>query len=478
MSTRSLFAALAGLLLIVAAASLARTVEPTATIAHPPVDQPPTVPNAVNTVGDGVVSVVLTADQAMHAVGDTEGLALVEVRGDEDAARSRTPVAMTLVIDTSGSMAGDKIEQARAAAIRFVEQLVDGDVVSVVSYGRAATVIVPATELSGNRASIYTAIERLSASGNTCMSCGMIRGYHEVEEAPSHYARRVVVLSDGQANDGIHTASGLGGLAETQVERGTVTSAIGLGEDYDETTMSAVATQGAGHYYFLPDASQMASIFERELRSLESIVASNVVVTIDAAAGVGIDAAHVVGAEQDGNTVRVVVRQLSAGEVRRFVLPVTFTAGVDESLAVTVDYEAAGGQAASLSHGLAFVRTTDEDAAKASARADVIAAWELVRALDEAEVAMNQMREGDVGGAATNLDDVVARLEAQSAALGDEELAEEAQNMRDLRDRIARPGFSGNSAEGRGLYLQNAARAAESSSGVAREQMYHDSTVY
>ncbi|MFT6398124.1 MAG: hypothetical protein ACJAYU_002879, partial [Bradymonadia bacterium] len=64
------------------------------------------------------------------------------------------------------------------------------------------------------------------------------------------------------------------------------------------------------------------------------------------------------------------------------------------------------------------------------------------------------------------------------ASLDSEELSDEAENVRALQQRVAAPGFSGRGEEGRNLMLQNAARTTEIQSGVALEQMYHDSTIY
>ncbi len=484
MSSRHLFTGLAGLLLCIAAVSLANgsgssnvgQPDPTSLVTNTLRAEP--VTPIVTAVADGVVSVQVISDQSIRTVDHTDGVAVFEVHASEDATGARTPVAMALVIDTSGSMAGEKIEQARAAAIHLVEALESGDIVSVISYGRRADLVVESQELGRNRRDVTRAINSLTPSGNTCMSCGMTMGYQQLAEAPDGFARRVVVLSDGRANQGDSTSHGLSRLSGASSEVGIVTSTVGLGEDYDETIMSAVATSGSGSYYFLPDATRMASIFERELDALSTTVATDVVVRISAPRNMRLDATHIPGVEQSGNEIVLSIRQLSAGETRRFMVPVTYAADASGEITASLEYESTAGAGGSASASLMVSLTDDINQAKASQDTSVVAEWEMSHALQEAEVAMRQMRDGDMAGASANLDGLIDRLEEQSAELGDADLEEEAENMRALRSRIAAPGFSGSGAEGRGLYLQNSARSAEAAAGVPRAEMYHDSTVY
>lgn len=481
MSSRHLFTALCALVLVASVASIRQgsssahsggTTEPGVNVPVP-VTTPQTTASA-----DGPVSVHVTADQHLRTDAHEDGVIAVELQADASSAVTRTPVAIALVIDTSGSMAGDKIEQARAAAEHLVRTLEEGDIVSVVSYGRTAQLVVERQELGSSRREIVRAINRLGTSGNTCMSCGMAMGYEQLSGVPAGYAQRVVLLSDGRANAGNSTAHGLSQIAANSTEMNIVTSTIGLGSDYDETIMSAVATSGSGAYYFLPRASEMASIFDRELASLATTVATQVELEITAPTGIRMDASHIAGADQSGNTVVISIRQLAAGQSRRFLIPVSYTDDGHGAVSAAVRYIDADDRHADATASLAIALTDDANAAKATSNPEVVAEWMRLNAMQDAEVAMRRMQEGDMDGASDDLDRVIAELEEQSVALGDTELAEEADNMRQLRSTISRPGFSGAGAEGRGLYLQNAARARESAGGVPAAEMYHDSTVY
>lgn len=482
MTTKNLLLALTGFLMILAAVSNTRdaTTEPfTDSVASFLSSTTSAIPGIgdVTAAGNGV-SVRLAADQTRVLASDTTGALMVEVIGQEDAANDRTPVAIALVIDTSGSMAGDKIEQARVAAARLVSQLENGDLLTVVTYGRSADTIIRAEELGEDRSRILSQIRGISTAGNTCMSCGMEVAYTLLSDAPAGHVRRAVVLSDGQANQGISSPDGLANLASHAGDDGTVTATIGLGSDYNEVLMAAVATAGTGAYYFMPDATAMASILERELDALSNTVARDLYVTVRANGDALLVAADIAGAAATKDGVRIHVRQLAGGEIRRFVIPVDYTAGIDSVFHADVDYLDTDGVRTSLTAQVAVEETDDSAVAEATIHADVVTHSELARAVVDIERAMEDAIAGRSDDAVAELDRLAGALEGMGASIGSEELSDEAENVRALQDRVAAPSFSGRGEEGRNLMLQNAARSTEMQSGVAREQMYHDSTVY
>lgn len=481
MTTKNLLLALTGFLMILAAVSNTRQPAAEPFLGHVSPMTPVTTPIqgiADVTAAGTAVDVRLAADQSRVLASDTDGALMVEVIGREDAVIERTPVAIALVVDTSGSMAGEKIEQARAAAARLVSQLENGDVLTVVTYGRSAQTVVRSEELGEDRSDILALIRGITTAGNTCMSCGMEVAYDLLSDAPSGHVRRAVVLSDGQANQGISSADGLANLAAHAGDAGTVTATIGLGSDYNEVLMAGVATAGTGAYYFMPDATAMASILERELDALSNTVARDLYLTVRSDGEARIEASAIVGAIATKDGVRIHVRQLAGGEIRRFIMPLDYSHGVDASFHAEVDFLAADSTRSTLAARISVAETGDPGIAEATIHAEVVTHSELALAVAGIERAMEDAVDGRAGDAAEELDRLATALAGMGAALDAEELSDEADNVRALRERVAAPGFSGRGEEGRNLMLQNAARSTEMQSGVAREQMYHDSTIY
>ncbi len=182
---------------------------------------------------------------------------------------ARAPADVALVIDTSGSMAGPKIENARAAARTLVDRLANGDIVPLVTFSDEARELVRPTVLdSMTRAAVLRVIAGLEPSGSTNMFDGLRWAERNAATGPrTHPVRRVVMISDGNANVGPSSPEALGDVASRGADAGVQVSAIGVGLDYDEHTLDALAVRSSGRLYHLDDPREMTAILDREIRS-------------------------------------------------------------------------------------------------------------------------------------------------------------------------------------------------------------------
>ena len=92
----------------------------------------------------------------------------IALTGEDSDRDRRAPVNVAIVLDRSGSMSGQKIEEAKRAAIMAISQLRDDDIVSVVTYESTVGVLVPATRLT-DRESLFNAIRHIRAGGKTAL---------------------------------------------------------------------------------------------------------------------------------------------------------------------------------------------------------------------------------------------------------------------------------------------------------------------
>jgi len=219
--------------------------------------------------------------------------------------RTRTPVDLALVIDTSGSMAGAKLESARAAAKMLLESLKDGDIVSIDTFNdEARPLVAPAAISAETRAGMISAVSELHVGGSTNMFDGLALGEAHVARAPAtHTVRRVVVISDGIANVGPATPAALGQLAERGVRLHAQVTSLGVGTDYDENTLNALAVRSSGRLYHIGEPREMTAMLKHEVDLLESTVASDAFVEIVPAPGVQIVGADGIRADrgEDGS---------------------------------------------------------------------------------------------------------------------------------------------------------------------------------
>ena len=296
----------------------ARPVDPAAT------DRPPPAGPWIGAAG--------ASDFVLPGVNDTVLGIWVDV--PQGSPRARANSAVALVIDTSGSMAGPKMEGARVAARAFVEKLGDGDIVSVHTFDDAAKEQIPPTVLTrAARASIYGILGGLEPRGATNLFDGLRLGENRVFAAPAtHPIRRVVVLSDGIANVGPSTPEILGELAARGAESGVQVTALGLGLDYDERTLNALAIRSSGRLYHLAEPRDLSAMLEREISLLQATAATSASLEIVPAPGVQLLGAEAVRADwADGGSLRIPLGTMFGGQHREVLLRVRVTASAGET---------------------------------------------------------------------------------------------------------------------------------------------------
>jgi Ca-activated chloride channel family protein len=235
---------------------------------------------------------------------------------------ARTPVNLALVIDKSGSMQGQKMEQAKAAALAALDRLDSNDIISVVAYSSGVEVLVPATKVS-DKQSIRRRINRLGAAGSTALFAGTSKGAAEVRKfLERERVNRIILLSDGLANIGPETPSTLGALGRSLGKEGIAVSTLGIGLGYGEDLMSQLALQSDGNHAFIEHSRDIAKILKYELGDVLSVVAQEVVVTIDCKSGVR--PVKVLGRESEivGQRVLININQLYSQQEKYVILEV------------------------------------------------------------------------------------------------------------------------------------------------------------
>ncbi len=199
----------------------------------------------------------------------------------------RPPLNLGLVLDRSSSMAGDsKLPYAIKAAVYAVEQLLPTDRVSVTLYDDKIETPVPST-LATNKKAIVQALEKARPRGSTDLYGGWLNGMTEVRKfLMKSGVNRVLLLSDGQANQGVTDPNEIARGVADVVGQGISTSTIGVGTDYNEHLMLQMAQAGGGNYFFVNDPEGFQAIFQTELHGLMNMVGKNVSLGISGTAGV------------------------------------------------------------------------------------------------------------------------------------------------------------------------------------------------
>lgn len=205
--------------------------------------------------------------------------------GGGEVKAKKTPVNLSLVIDKSGSMQGEKIAKVKEAACMIAGMLKPYDIFSLVAFNDKAEVIVPAAK-GADLDGFENLITKIMATGNTNLDEGYRVGLELACECNGIGTSRVVILSDGQANVGQTSPVELAKLARGFREKEISTTTFGVGYDFDENLLALIAEEGGGSANFIEHPYQAAEVFREELDDLRSIVCTGTTVRFNPAQSV------------------------------------------------------------------------------------------------------------------------------------------------------------------------------------------------
>lgn len=150
-----------------------------------------------------------------------------------------------LLIDTSGSMYGDKMEQAKAAALAFIDQTESTNRVGLITFDTTVEVIVPMGNVETNADELRTAINRLQADGDTALYDGIINVFEQIRETEDEgdRIRAVVLLSDGAdtASASARQSAVDAILSERSAQNPVLLIPIAYGSDADTGVLNSFA---------------------------------------------------------------------------------------------------------------------------------------------------------------------------------------------------------------------------------------------
>lgn len=208
---------------------------------------------------------------------NNEFYALLQINAEDvvEVSRRQNTLNLAIVIDRSGSMAGQPLEEAKRSAVMMVEQMHDDDRVAIVAYDSSAELVLPST-LCSQKELIIAHIRQIRDGGMTALHEGWLLGAEEVARHKTvNSLNRVLLLSDGNANRGLTDLIKIKSQCAQLADAGVTTSTYGLGHGFNEQLMIDMATSGLGQGYYGETAEDLADPFREEFELLLNTVASN-----------------------------------------------------------------------------------------------------------------------------------------------------------------------------------------------------------
>ncbi|HEX6386250.1 MAG TPA: VWA domain-containing protein [Anaerolineae bacterium] len=174
---------------------------------------------------------------------------------------ARKDVNLVMLLDTSGSMRGSKIENMRTAAVQFVEQMGDDDTISIIAFDTEPQLLVNHVRVGEARDEIINAIQSLQAEGDTTLFDAIGDGASVIAGTTSaDTTNAMVVLTDGQDTRSYRYRFDEH-LIETAAANDTTIFTIAYGSDADRETLQDLALAANGNF-FLGDEASIAAIYE------------------------------------------------------------------------------------------------------------------------------------------------------------------------------------------------------------------------
>lgn len=212
---------------------------------------------------------------------------------DDGRRAERTPLNIALVIDASGSMGGGKLEAAKAAALGLTDRLTERDRLTLVSFASDVQVHLDAVSVTKENAiRIRTAVSLLQTRGMTNLSGGWFAGVEcaaRIADEDARMTPRIIILSDGQANEGISDPNELREHAGELRLRGVLTSTLGIGDGYDEQLLRGIAENGGGRLHDAELTSEISTVLLGELDDIFGTIVDGAQISLTLPPGVRVE---------------------------------------------------------------------------------------------------------------------------------------------------------------------------------------------
>ena len=230
---------------------------------------------------------------------------------------------MIIILDRSGSMSGSrKMPYAKAAIRNVLSRLNSNDRFGLISFANHSIVHSPlASVIPGKKQEFNDIVNSIHAGGGTNIGDGLNSALGLMAKNGSERVRKILLLSDGQANQGVTSSQGLSRIASDLTRNDAVLSSIGMGLDFNEMLLTELADHGMGRYDYLEDLSGLGQILAEDLNDTRNIYASGSNLEINLGDGVDlVDAGGYPVTQVNAETVRIATGQLLGNVDKHFVM--------------------------------------------------------------------------------------------------------------------------------------------------------------
>jgi len=229
------------------------------------------------------VRCVMSKDTVLATETEQAIYTLVDIKSGAGALLGTMPANFALVLDRSGSMDGEKMNNVKEAIGYVVDHLSDADLVSVTIFDDQVETLIP-SQVAKNREEIKAAIANVIPRGGTQISDGLKAGLAEVKKGCARdRVNRILLLTDGQTWDDEDACLK---LAEEAGKEGIAITSIGIGNDWNEKLLLQLAERSHGNSHWIENPIAILDAFQQEVEGMQAVAATNLRITARMSPGV------------------------------------------------------------------------------------------------------------------------------------------------------------------------------------------------
>jgi uncharacterized protein YegL len=189
----------------------------------------------------------------------------------------RLPKHLVLLIDTSGSMEGERMDAVKRTIHLLVDAMPDGDTLSLICYSSYGTIVMNASLITSDRTSLHEIVNSLQAGGGTNLESGILQLTSLMAATP---VDSVFLLTDGHINEGITSSIGLLRILGSSSQSLPSLNTLGYGADYNSRTLKQLSVKTRGSHTYADAAELIPAIIGDIVGGLAAEIGKNGKLTI------------------------------------------------------------------------------------------------------------------------------------------------------------------------------------------------------
>ena len=241
----------------------------------------------------------------------------IQVKAPES--KTRTPVHLCCIIDTSGSMESyNKLENVKRSLQFLLDFLSPEDSISVITFSETARTILSQIAVSANeKDNIRARISIIRVESSTNLSAGIIQAHNSLLADTSNLKQGILLLTDGIANAGLICPEDILQLVRNTITKfsGTSISSVGYSTDHNVELLQSISTEGGGSYYVVNNLEDVATVFGDILGGLVSCTSQQVRVVLPN----GTELKSRYGTNTIGDKIEIIIGDMPAGAEAAFL---------------------------------------------------------------------------------------------------------------------------------------------------------------